>query len=1161
MLFSFLAELNAYTPTDHRGDPNYRRKTDIDGNLVRASIFNFGFTGREGGSQPTHIPYEWPKNTKRMYIALTGILWGAQVEVESGALNYIVLTPNYRTDPATGLSWNLEPVPEYTNPNSNLIAKSTEKTSWPTTWPDRLDDVNDPGWSGRWNGYFGKDQFSADQEIYYECTDNMYNRYLYFPDSTDLTRRGLALLAKVRVMAWSQILVNDVVFILHEITNDGTKDLNKTVFSLWLADLVGGDGDSEDDSPSFDLLNNVAWSMDGDNVGNDAFGSTPVGVAATAFLETPGNGVDGIDNDGDADFYTHVLADLDSFEVRTPLFTAEDFLPRTFNNGDRIVTIDENYTRHVSVFRGRDTMVVSMGDTFNIKAGTTLVENFAADNIDNLKDDDLDGIIDENEDLHLDRLTVDGVIPVRFINYEYFEHGDVVKRGLINAGDTLSYVYENMAPMIDETRDDGVDNDSDWDLIGDDVGLDGSTDSGDPGEGDGLPTSGAGTGLTGEPNIDLTDVSESDQIGLTAAAYMHSSEPVNNMSDNTMWREFLTPGTFFDPETELEGDYNLHVTSGYFPLSVGQIERISMAVNLGADQDDALRNKEVAQMTYDRDYQFAKAPLQPTLSASVDDGKVVLYWDNLAEYSFDSYMDDLGANGYDFQGYRIYKSTDPSFSDAYVITDADGIPTFYKPVAQFDLEDGISGLQELDINGIKFDLGDDTGLKHVYVDENVQNGQRYYYAVTSYDAGAPELGIAPSESPFTINVQSDGSVETGINAVEVIPTPKPAGYVEADVEVTHTEGASSSRVIVDIIDPMKVLDRNIYRVTFEDTLLLKKAGSLDQDTLTTRNFSLFNITEQDSVDTLIYRSKKFGTEDEMPTIDGFQMSFFLEPIIEMNQSKTFWNDSMIYAPVATQWRYSFVIGEKKPSDYMLEFGEVGFGRSSATSRFNDGVTLLEQDVNFKVKNVTEDKYIEFGFWDVDTSETAPGMYSASLDETDIIIFLEEKISEAGDTSRVPTWQLKLQHFIQDSLKRNPAAGDVLDLVFKKPFLNTDVYEFTMYGPMVEEENVKSDMDMIKVVPNPYIAASTWEVKNPYNTGRGPRELHFTHVPKSCQITIFNIAGQVVDQFEVHNPMDDGTAEWDMLTKDRLDIAYGLYLFHVEDLETGEVKTGKFAVIK
>jgi len=1148
----------SYEPSKDRGDPNYERKTEIDGNLVRASIFNHAFAGRYSGSEPSHIPFEWPKNTGRKYMAIVATFVGAEVKTEDDATQKIVITPHYRRDPNTDRSWNFEPVPGFLNENSKLIAKNTEKDSWPPSWPDRLSDEADPGWAGSWNGYFGKNQENADQEIYYECSDDMYNRFNYYPDSTDLTRRGLGLLMKVRVMAWSQILVNDCVFFLHEVTNDGTKKLDKTVFSIWLADMVGGDGDTDDDHPSFDVLTDVAWCMDAyPYVGNAAFGSDPVGVVATAFLETPGNGIDGIDNDGDADSHPELLAEWPNYENLVPLFKSDDFNPVTVGVGTKLVLIDkDNYSRHIIVFRN-DTTVISQGITYELTNGMHLTEN-----PDNLIDDDLDGLIDENIGLHLDRLTVKGIIPVRYINYKAFKEGDTIKRGLLVAGDTVSYRQSTVAPMIDETRYDGVDNDRDWSAISDDTGLDGLAYSGDKGESDGLPTSGYGTGLTGEPNIDLTDVSESDQIGLTSAAYIASSENTTGFSDSKMWQKFLTPGAFFDPDLKLEGDYNLHISSGYFPLEVGQTERISISVILGANQNDALRNKDVAQKTYDMDYQFAKAPRAPTVRAVAGDGKVTIYWDDLAERSFDNYMADLGANGYDFEGYRIYRSTDPAFTDQYLITDTDGIPTYYKPIAQFDLDNGIQGVDSsLDINGIKFDLGDDTGLQHTYVDENVQNGQCYYYAVTSYDAGGFGMGIAPSECPIYIQKLSDGTIKTGINVAAVTPAPHPAGYTEPEIAVNHLSGSSSSKISLSIIDQMALKDRNLYRIAFEDTTY-KASKNIYEDTLTTKSFSLINITDISNPDTLIDRSRKIHTGDEHLVVDGFQIAFTLESVIELNSSLSKWNDgdTMIFAPIFMRWEDIGKVGYRKPSDYRLTIGEVGLGRSTEMKVAGGAVKIPAQDVNFKIENITENKVLKFGFWELD-SEGGAGKLTSNLDESDIIILLEDKVSASNDTTSIYTWQFKMKHLIPDSLKRHPQAGDYVNLIVKKPFLSDDVYEFTVYGPEINKKTVKSEMKKIKVVPNPYIGADTWETKNPYGSGRGPRVIHFNHIPKDCEITIFNIAGEIVDQFEVHNSIDDGIAEWDLLSKDNLAISYGLYLFHVRDLLSDAVQTGKFAVIK
>ena len=256
------------------------------------------------------------------------------------------------------------------------------------------------------------------------------------------------------------------------------------------------------------------------------------------------------------------------------------------------------------------------------------------------------------------------------------------------------------------------------------------------------------------------------------------------------------------------------------------------------------------------------------------DGFVTLYWDDIAESSFDRFMADRGASGFDFEGYKIYRGTEPAFKDVFTITDADGILTFNKPMAQFDLIDGVTGLHPDDINGIKYRLGDDTGLSHFWTDTDVQNGQTYYYAVTAYDFGGPEgEGIAPSETPIAVSVQPDGSVILGSNVVEVVPGVKPVGYVEAEYsEITH-EGFSSSDVFLSIIDPTKILDNNSYLITFVDTTI-KSAIPQGEDTLTTKWFNLLNVTSADT-DTILFQNTKFNASDEPQFVDGFLLSFVM----------------------------------------------------------------------------------------------------------------------------------------------------------------------------------------------------------------------------------------------------------------------------------------------
>ncbi|NOZ57138.1 MAG: hypothetical protein GXO73_10180, partial [Calditrichaeota bacterium] len=71
---------------------------------------------------------------------------------------------------------------------------------------------------------------------------------------------------------------------------------------------------------------------------------------------------------------------------------------------------------------------------------------------------------------------------------------------------------------------------------------------------------------------------------------------------------------------------------------------------------------------------------------------------------------------------------------------------------------------------------------------------------------------------------------------------------------------------------------------------------------------------------------------------------------------------------------------------------------------------------------------------------------------------------------------------------------------------------------------------------------------------------FIHLPAKCVIKIFTVRGYLVDELVHDSPIDDGSESWDMLSKDGMEISYGVYIYHVEAPGIGE-KIGKFAVIK
>ncbi len=1209
----------AHVPSKERGESALRAKAQMIGNRIRTTILNHGVTGRTGGAPIDQMtPYEWPKNSGKVYLAHTGLFIGAETmenETPEPARDkrkiQMFAAPHWRTAP-DGRTWAFHPVPGYASRKTadNVIATDVDETTWPDFWPDKMNDVTDPGWAGKWNGYFGKNIRNADQEIFYKASDDNYDKYTYFsPDSTDKTRKGLAMIMETRAMAWSQALVEDVVYVIHKITNDGTVDYDKTGFSIWYADFVGGDNDSMDDFSDYLLIEAIAWSYDKDNKA-PTFGSDPVGIVGCAFLETPGNSTDRIDNDGDGE--------ENSPKVTSAMLLGEDPANGIDDNGNGLV--DESQAHIPFGLQVGVGYADGIDNNANAEAGSPLVTldmvNTSATDIwkrwpvnpdkDKIQNGKVHLIMVENDDIgkaFKDNIDNNGngekdspVITQAMITeaatdapyYRYLykaknkegkeistilynvtasslgkKHADGIDND--NNGAIDENIDENIDEMIDESRGNGIDDDGDWDPLKDDVGLDGIAGTGDIGENDGIPTSGAGTGFPGEPNVDVTDVSESDMIGITSAQYVAMGQ--SRTEDSWLWDNLMKPGSFFDATNVKFGEYDLYINSLFFPMKSGQSERFSMAIILAnAAQTDPgaqlrkaeiLRKKKIAQETYENDYQFASAPNIPNLIAVPGDNKVTLYWDDIAEKSYDRYLANIGADGYDFEGYKIYRSQDPSFEDVTTITNAYGSKQFRTAIKIFDLEDGIKGLHPVAVNGTHFYMGEDSGLLHSFVDSTAKNGFTYYYAITSFDKGYETGEIAPSECPIRITLKGDGSVELGQNVKRVTPESPAAGFVPANLgKIEMVEGASTATIGYTVVDPDSILNGHVYHITFEDTIKVAvKLG--DQDTLTTKNYTL---TDSTANKVLIEKYPYVDNTHEQPLINGFRLFFNNEVSVTPDLENTKWNDPNIVTFVFEKFKASGLLGETRPNDYQIILTDPGQGGTS--TQFKLGATTFPSMVtNFKVYNITTKKFIDFAFLETE-KEAGEGILSVKGTRRDRVIFLEPNTE--GNNN--PTWWFYLNADpVVDSVDpgnstRIPTAGDTLTISVTKPFMKTDKFRFTAQTGKINNEYAKSDLDKIRVVPNPYKAMAKWEKKNPYNSGRADRELHFINLPSECTIRIFTINGELVNTIEHKTNGASGTAYWNMLSKDNLAIAYGVYYYHVEAPGIGE-KTGKFAVIK
>ncbi len=114
---------------------------------------------------------------------------------------------------------------------------------------------------------------------------------------------------------------------------------------------------------------------------------------------------------------------------------------------------------------------------------------------------------------------------------------------------------------------------------------------------------------------------------------------------------------------------------------------------------------------------------------------------------------------------------------------------------------------------------------------------------------------------------------------------------------------------------------------------------------------------------------------------------------------------------------------------------------------------------------------------------------------------------------------------------------------------------------ISVENHDLELDGIKVVPNPYVGTNLMEeaFSNPNQSQE--RKIMFTHLPALCTISIFTTSGVLVDRIEVDNDYNDGKAYWDLLSNEGLEVAAGMYLYHVQSKINNKSKVGKFAIIK
>ena len=1077
-----------------------RKFGDHSGNRVLCRFYNHGSIGDQSSS----FSGVYPIGSGHSYIWEFSPVVAASVVDTNGFRRHIVsdgISGLVDASPE-GTPWSFEPLSGYANPNQENLAMSDNENSWPNSWPNRTED-----WNGEWNGQYGK-YVRADQESYFVVDDRYNSEFEFWPDQNDLPedptispdehRRGLGIEMEARGYQWNHPAAEDIIIVTYWITNVGSSVLDSVVFGMYGDADIGGASSFSDDDAWFDTENDMVYQWDHDNWSSSYGGFRPA-YFGWSFLESPGNPHDGIDNDGDG--------------------------------------------------------------------------------------------------------------------------------------------------MIDESQFDGIDNDGDWDPERDDIGADGLADfhinytgpDEDGTEGNGVPD-------LGEPNFEITDNDESDQIGLTSF-YSAPYPSVYPSNDEVMWSQ-LSPGVFQVPQQNV--DQTFLYGSGYISLQPGEKKKFAIAMVYGENMADILRNTATMQNIYDNDYSFAKPPLKPTMTAVPGDNKVTLYWNSFSEKSIDPIY------GNDFEGYRVYRSTDPGFIDSYTITDAFGNITFKEPIAIFDLDNGLNGPHPIGYNGVQFDMGTDSGLEYIFVDSSdVINGQTYYYAVTAYDKGydidffengySPSenlIPIAPSECSVTLDLDYKGNVVSlSENAAIVVPNSPALGYTppntvqEGEQFIEHLSGYGSGSITVDVIDPFTIRDDKEYHVVF-DTLENSEdlAFSIRNQELITEILSINTdstaIASHDRIDSRLVIASSIVNDSTVydttfpilvTNVEGNTTYDYGADYDIMSETGTFkiMNSQLLSSgELAVSYRY-FLLDQLQTingetdnpifdgmrvivnnTEYDLNedstgwtVGECNYSiLAMSVSRFypadfelqfegnlGDSVTVDSYGtiVPFRLKNVTHDDVPPFrvsdfnqdGDWDRDEMISIRP-YGSVADGPLISIRFGQDSLAISDTTIYDTIYAGSDTMYSDTtiydttdlVIIDPVAGDIFHIEIDRPFSIMDVFGFRSRASKIDYVEASNSLQNIAVVPNPYVVAASWEPRHQYSSGRGPRKIDFINLPSKCTIKIFTLSGYLVTTIYHDDVNENGTESWNLLSNDNLEIAYGVYLYHIEAPDIGE-HTGKFAVIK
>ncbi len=604
------------------------------------------------------------------------------------------------------------------------------------------------------------------------------------------------------------------------------------------------------------------------------------------------------------------------------------------------------------------------------------------------------------------------------------------------------------------------------------------------------------------------------------------------------------PNIHFDDPATIPAsglDILANLSSGPYTLNIGDTLVFITAIIAGENQQELLYSLDQAYKVLQFNFELSKPPATPTLYSFAGNGEVTLYWNDIAEYSFDTFSGE-----YDFEGYRVYKSKDKGIT--------------WELLEDYDK-----------IN----DIGLDRGLQYSYIDTNVINGIEYWYSVTAYDRG--DGSLESLESP-------KGSNTDAINLNLVIPISSALGRLPVTSDAAENIGTGNSNYIL-IPKPVddESLSNSTYEVYFNYTTRTDK-GKLrtqietkiidstktkpNQYGLAFKTDRIFDIVDLTTGDVLkedntyqprAYPGIRYSTNGSV--IPGIEFRVY-----EPNPNAP--ADSLPVKNNLLTINFS-INAVKNNTDTVISNRPFDIDKIQSTS---DGIILeiKSPEIISSVSRIGGGDNFEIEFSVDDETQIINALYLISVQSKGIdanndgIISLSIK----KDTLITIVDSLKnLSSFIFDGIKglvkfpnnNPPSPGNIFSVETVLPLKPNikDRYRFKLNSPVINPEVIANEINRIRVVPNPYIVSSLYEPEFGELRREPLRQIQFVNLPPECTIYIFTVDADLIKTLN-HNSTN-GTEVWDLRTEGGRELAAGMYIYVVKTKDS-EYKE-RFAIIK